>query len=102
MAETLQPDSPLAGAGVLDDGAIQTLAGQWITTIEQFLLRAATAEARAQLAGLIGVETARIEAWRAELLRRLPETVRPALESPPDPGPRPGMGAWIDKGKAKN
>ena len=97
MADTLQPDSSLSRADVLDAAAIQALAGHWITTIEQFLLRAATAEARAQLAGLLGVEAPRIEAWRTELLRRLPEAVRPALESPPDPGPRPGMGAWIEK-----
>jgi hypothetical protein len=97
MDQTIKPETPLSEAGFLDAAAVKTLAGQWITSVEQFLLRAATAEGRAQLASLIGGGEERIEARRQALLGRLPEEARGALKSPPPPGPRPGMGLRLSE-----
>lgn len=97
MDEILKPETPLAETGQFEPEAIQALASHWISTVEQFLLRAATPEAREQLAGLLGLGEGRIEERRQDLLRCLPPEVRPGLETPPDPGPRPGMGLRLGK-----
>lgn len=101
MEEALKPETPLRETGVIDAATAEALAGHWITTVEQFLLRAASAEAREQMAEAVGIKVERVAAWREELLRRLPAPLRGGLESPPPPGPRPGMGLWLKEGGEK-
>ncbi|MCX7044993.1 MAG: hypothetical protein NTX50_05840 [Candidatus Sumerlaeota bacterium] len=98
--DRLNSNTPIAESGLFDERLAKALAGHWIATVGQFLVRAASQAGRRALAEAAQVDVSAIEDVQRKCLEMLPPDERKRLEETAAATmPIPPMGLLFDSKK---